>query len=140
MENIDLLLQYMEVLLSEGKKDKKESKVTINLAEMQDLIGRARASFKELIGLNLIDEAKVYAKDIIDSASAKRAQLLNNQIIITEAEAIAEKKKRDAQNFCNEQYNELKNNSIAIYKEVSNNLESFQEYIDKQIANIEKSH
>ncbi|MFA6867172.1 MAG: hypothetical protein WCR54_06605 [Clostridia bacterium] len=137
MEDIKLLLTYLETEITDGKKSFLGGGVVVDSDRMMDLTKRIRVAFDEISGNNVLANANKKAQQIVAEASARRQQILDNDTIIADAQAIAEKIKNDAQIVCK---NEAKDNYAKLYnmlEKVNANLISASKNIDNSMQNID---
>ena len=137
MEDIKLLLTYLETEITDGKKSFLGGGVVVDSDRMMDLTKRIRVAFDEISGNNVLANANKKAQQIVAEASARRQQILDNDTIIADAQAIAEKIKNDSQIVCK---NEAKDNYAKLYnmlEKVNANLISASKNIDNSMQNID---
>ena len=96
MEDINLLLSYIETEVIEGKRTIMGNGIIVNGENVLNLVKRIRISLNELDGSNGLAEANDKAQKIVATAEQRKEQSLDERIIIAEAKAIAEKTVRDA--------------------------------------------
>lgn len=96
MEDINLLLSYIETEVIEGKRTIMGNGIIVNGENVLNLVKRIRISLNELDGSNVLAEANDKAQKIVATAEQRKEQILDETIIIAEAKAIAEKTVRDA--------------------------------------------
>lgn len=139
MEDINLLLTYIETEITDGKKTLLSNGVIVNGDTILNLVKRLREAVNEATGVDIIANANAKAQQIVSLAEARRSEILDNDTIIADAHAIAEKIKNDAliqrakasQEFNNKLYNMLDkvNNNLKIAVE---QVENSMEYIDSK--------
>ena len=96
MEDINLLLSYIETEVIEGKRTIMGNGIIVNGENVLNLVKRIRISLNELDGSNVLAEANDKAQKIVATAEQRKEQILDESIIIAEAKAIAEKTVREA--------------------------------------------
>ncbi|MCR4662073.1 MAG: hypothetical protein K5765_08785 [Clostridia bacterium] len=146
-ENPMLLLTYIETEVNEGKKFFSGNKVLVEVATMHNLIDRLKDAIKEMSGQNLIEDAKVRAREIVELANERRNQLLDealtNQGVYEKANTIIQQTKTEKQkleqNLADNMYNALDliqqeiegyNNRIgALNKQLLDNIKSAKDRI-----------
>ena len=96
MEDINLLLSYIETEVLEGKRTIIGNGIIVNGENVLNLVKRIRISLNELDGSNVLAEANDRAQKIVATAEQRKEQILDESIIIAEAKAIADKTVREA--------------------------------------------
>ncbi|HOO23421.1 MAG TPA: hypothetical protein PKY53_07110 [Clostridia bacterium] len=96
MEDINLLLTYIETEVNEGKKSFLGNGVIVNGDTIINLVKRLREAVNAFTGADIVAGANMKAQQIIAMAEARRAEILDNDTIIADAQAIAEKIKSEA--------------------------------------------
>lgn len=141
MEDINLLLTYIETEITEAKKSLLGGGVIVNGETILNLVRRLRDAVNSFTGADIIASANLKAQQIVAMAEARRENILDNDTIIADAHAIAEKIKNDALEqrtkanleFNNKLYNMLSkvNNSIkAAEEQIENSMEYVKDKID----------
>lgn len=96
MEDINLLLSYIETEVLGGKRTIMGNGIIVNGENVLNLVKRIRISLNELDGSNVLAEANDRAQKIVATAEQRKEQILDESIIIAEARAIADKTVREA--------------------------------------------
>ena len=91
MEDIGLLLSYMETEVKEGKKAWIGNGVIIDKDVMLNLIERIRIALPQATGEAQIIQAKKEAQEIIERAEQRKATLIDTSMAMKEAKIRAEK-------------------------------------------------
>lgn len=132
MEDINLLLSYIETEVLKGKKTFMGNGTVINGENVLNLVQRIRISFNELDGSNVLAEATSKAQRIIAEAEQRKEQILDESIILAEAKAMASKINEDAQ--------KRKTNTETITSQnVIKNLDMLQQSLKGISAEIDNS-
>lgn len=91
MEDIDLLLSYIETDMRDGRKPLIGSGAIVNRDHVLGLLARVRAALKTATGEAAVAEARAKAKDIVDGANRDRARLIDRDAAVAEARALAKR-------------------------------------------------
>lgn len=136
MEDINLLLSYLETEVLNGKKSFLGNGVVVDSDTVISLVKRIRQALPFVTGDAIINDAREKANEMIEYAENKRAKLLNEHILISEAKAISEhtviealKNKELIENKANE-------NIIAMLNEVKESLNDANARIFSTLAKI----
>lgn len=97
MEDVNLLLSYIETEIMHGKKSILGNGVIVDGEAILNLVRRVRASVAALNGDDLREEAAEIARNTIAAAEQRRAQLLEERIINAEVKVRAEQKEKDVE-------------------------------------------
>ncbi|HKL73920.1 MAG TPA: hypothetical protein VJ903_03410 [Clostridia bacterium] len=140
MEDINLLLTYIETEITEGKKSLLGSGIIVNGETLLNLVKRLRDAVNSFTGADIIASANLKAQQIVVMAEARREEILDNDTIIADAHAIAEKIQKEALDqrskanleFNNKLYNMLSkvNNSLKVAGE---QVENSMEYVKNKM-------
>lgn len=134
MEDINLLLSYIETEVLDGKKSFIGSGVVINGDNVLSLVKRIRSSLNELDGSNVYAEANDRAQKIIAAAEQRKEQILDESIIIAEARAIADKTVKDAMARREQIESLTRNNVVKNLNQLKRNLNGISNEVDAAIA------
>ncbi len=91
MEDIGLLLSYIETEVKEGKRTWIGNGVIVDKKLILDLVERIRIALPQATGEAQVLQAKKEAQEIIELAEQRRATLIDTSMAMTEAKARAEK-------------------------------------------------
>lgn len=136
MEDINLLLTYIETEITEGKKSLLGSGVIVNGETILNLVRRLRESVNAFTGADVISSANLKAQQIVAMAEARRAEILDNDTIIADAYAIAEKIKNDALEQRAKANFEFNNKLYNMLSKVNNNLKVAEEQIENSMEYV----
>ncbi|NLL56045.1 MAG: hypothetical protein GX242_02405 [Clostridiales bacterium] len=136
MENINLLLTYIETEITEAKKSLLGSGVIVDGETMLNLVKRLRDAVNAFTGADIVASANLKAQQIVAMAEARRAEILDNDTIIADAHAIAEKIKKEAVQERAKANLEFNNKLYNMLYKVANNLRVAQEQIENSMEYI----
>lgn len=136
MEDINLLLTYIETEITEGKKSLLGGGVIVNGETILNLVRRLRESVNAFTGADVISSANLKAQQIVAMAEARRAEILDNDTIIADAYAIAEKIKNDALEQRAKANFEFNNKLYNMLSKVNNNLKVAEEQIENSMEYV----
>lgn len=137
MEDINLLLTYLETEINEGKKSLIGGGVVVNPERMTELMKRLRNAFNEAVGNDVLAAANKKAQQIVNEAMARRQQILDNDTLIADAKAIAGKIKNDAMISAKTQERENYAKLYNMLEKVNTTLTGATKNIENSMANIE---
>lgn len=137
MEDINLLLTYIETEITDGKKSILGNGVIINGDTIINLVKRLREAVNDATGVDIIASANAKAKQIVALAEARRTEILDNDTIIADAHAIAEKIKNDALLQRNKASQEFNNKLYNMLDKVNNNLKVAVEQVENSMEYVE---
>ena len=123
MEDISLLLSYIETEVEGGKKAFMGGGVVVNGEAILLLVKRIRQQLAAINGQKILAEAEAQAKQILAEAEQRKANILNENIIISEAKVIAEHTVDVALQRKKEVEEQLKNNLLKMLSDVNASLE-----------------
>lgn len=114
MEDINLLLSYIETEIIEGKKSLFGNGVVVDGKAILGYLKRIRYAVSLSLGENVLNEAVERAQKIIETAEKRRAEILKDSLIVAEAErraasvvADAEKRKESVEQKSVEKITEM---------------------------------
>ncbi len=136
MEDINLLLSYLETEVLNGKKTFMGNGVVVNEETMTTLIKRIRQALPYVTGEAIINEAKEKANEMIEYAETKRAKLLNEHILLSEAKAISEHTVQEALKNKELIENKANENIVAMLYEVKESLDGANARINSTLEKI----
>ncbi len=136
MEDINLLLSYIETEVIDGKKSFMGSGVIVNGENILNLVKRIRVSLNAMDGTDIMNEANDKAQRIIANAEQRKEQILDESIVIMEAKAFADKTVSDAMNMKGQIEESTRKNLIAMLNKVKNSLGSAVQGVEQTIADI----
>ncbi len=133
MEDINLLLSYIETEVLEGKKTFMGNGIIINGENVLNLVKRIRISLNELDGSNVLAEANDRAQKIVATAEQRKEQILDESIIIAEARAMADKTVREAAAKSGQIETHIAQNVIKNLNQLQNMLKGISTEVDSSI-------
>jgi flagellar hook-basal body complex protein FliE len=136
MEDINLLLTYLETEITEGKKSLLGSGVVVDGETILNLVRRLRESVNSFTGADVIASANLKAQQIVAMAEARRAEILDNDTIIADAYAISEKIKNEALEQRAKANFEFNNKLYNMLSKVNNNLKVAEEQIENSMEYV----
>lgn len=136
MEDMNLLLSYIETEVLDGKKTFMGNGVIVNGDNILNLVKRVRLSLNAMDGTNIIEEANERARNIIALAEQRREQLLDESIVMREAKVFAEKSKNETIAQCNQIEETMRRNIVTMLSQVNKNLETAMQWVGDSITNI----
>lgn len=136
MEDINLLLSYLETEVLNGKKPFMGSGVIVDGETTLGLIKRIRQVLPYVTGEAILEDAKQKAAEMLDYAENKRAQLLDEHILISEAKAISEHTVKEALKRKELIENKANENIIAMLTEVKSSLSEAGQRVNATIEKI----
>lgn len=134
MEDVNLLLSYIETEIMDGKKPFMGSGVTVDGEAILNLVKRVRLAVNAINGEDVLAEANERAKKIVALAEQRKAQLLEDSIIIAEAKAIAEHTVDEALKRKSQVEEQLKNNVVKMLMSVKGTLNEAEKSVDETAA------
>lgn len=137
MEDINLLLTYIETEITDGKKSLLGNGVIVNGENILGLVKRLREAVNAATGADIISSANIKAQQIVAMAESRRAQLLDNDTIIADAYAIAEKIKNDAINQRNKANADFNSRLFNMLDKVNANLKAAVEQVESSMEYVE---
>lgn len=135
MEDINLLLSYLETEVLNGKKSFIGSGIIVNEETVVSLVKRIRQALPYVTGEVIINDAREKANEMIEYAENKREKLLNEHILISEAKAISEHTVKEALKNKELIENKANENIVAMLNEVK---ESLNDANARIISTLEK--
>lgn len=136
MEDVKLLLSFIETEVINGKKTFMGNGVVVNGDGILSLIKRIRFALNESDGTNLCLEAQERAQEIVNSAEIRKEQILDESTVIKEAKAIADKTVRDAFAYKQEIEDRTQRNVAAMLNSVRKSLVDLTAGIDKAVEEL----
>ena len=130
MEDIGLLLSYIETEVKEGKKAWIGNGVIVDKDVMLNLIERIRIALPQATGEAPIRPAKKEAQEIIELAEQRKATLIDNSMAMKEAKVRAEKILVQAAESKKNTEAELEQNVSAVLSAVQNYLSEASKWVD----------
>ena len=130
MEDIGLLLSYIETEVKEGKKAWIGNGVIVDKDVMLDLIERIRIALPQATGEAQVRQAKKEAQEIIELAEQRKAALIDNSMAMKEAKVRAEKILVQAAESKKNTEAELEQNVSAVLSAVQNYLAEASKWVD----------
>lgn len=130
MEDIGLLLSYMETEVKEGKKAWIGNGVIIDKDVMLNLIERIRIALPQATGEAQIIQAKKEAQEIIELAMQRKETLIDTSMAMKEAKARAEKLLMQAVENKKNTETELEQNISYLLTNIQNYLTESAKWID----------
>lgn len=130
MEDIGLLLSYIETEVKEGKKAWIGNGVIVDKDVMLNLIERIRIALPQATGEAQIRQAKKEAQEIIELAEQRKATLIDNSMAMKEAKVRAEKILVQAAESKKNTEAELEQNVSAVLSAVQNYLSEASKWVD----------
>ena len=130
MEDIRLLLSYIETEIKEGKKAIFSKKVVVDGNSILDFVNRIRASLPEATGEILVERARREAQEIIDLAEKRKATLIDNSVAMKDARERAEKIMMQAAENKFALERELEQNIMSVLSSVRGCLTQTTQWID----------
>lgn len=135
MEDVNLLLSFIETEIMNGKKPLFGNGVTVDGEAVLSLVKRVRQAVNAMNGENLVAEANERAKLIIAAAEQRRAQILEENEIVAEAKEIAESMVDDAEKRRKQSEEFTRNNLINMLTSVRGTIKDADESLT---ASLEK--
>ncbi len=139
MEDIELLLSYIETEINDGKKQWIGNGVTVDGESIRNLIERIRKSLPEATGEAVILDAKKKAQEIVDVAEQRRAALIEGSIAMNEAKARAEKIIVNAYQQKTKIEKDMTENLLAILSTLQNNLTEALKWVENAQKNVKSN-
>ncbi len=136
MEDINLLLSFIETEVLDGKKTFMGNGVVVNGENILNLIKRIRISLNAMDGTDLIGEANERAQKIIALAEQRKEQILDESIVMSEAKAFADRTISDALARRNQIEETMKRNIVTMLNQVKKSLVGAENGVDEAIAKI----
>ena len=130
MEDIGLLLTYLETEINEGRKTLVGNGVVVDKTSVLDLIRRIRVSLPYATGEVQVQQAQREAQEIIRLAEARRAELIDNSMAMMEAKSRAEKIMKNAAENKRLTEQELEQNVTAVLTGVKDCLGEASRWLD----------
>lgn len=130
MEDIGLLLSYMETEVKEGKKAWIGNGVIVDKDVMLNLIERIRIALPQATGEAQVLQAKKDAQEIIELAEQRKATLIDTSMAMKEAKVRAEKILLQAVENKKNTEAELEQNVSAVLSAVQNYLAEASKWVD----------
>ena len=96
MEDINLLLSYIETEILNGKKQVFSNAVAVNGALLLNLVSRIRAELPNVTGAARVEQARRDANEIMENAEMRLEEMFDNDKFIREKKAYAEQIIADA--------------------------------------------
>ena len=138
MEDINLLLSYIETEVLDGKKPFMGGGVIVDGESILNLIKRIRTAFNQLNGEALLEEAQYQAKQIMAQAKQRRDEYLDQNVIVKEARVIAQRIKDDAIKRKIQTEEQLKAFSVKIMTDAKAALIKAENDVDEIIAHFKQ--
>ncbi len=138
MEDIGLLLTYLETEINEGRKTLVGNGVIVDKKTVGDLIRRIRISLPYATGEAKVQQAQKDAQEIIKLAEERRAELIDKSMAMTEAKVRAEKIMKNAAENKKNTETELEQNVSAVLAGVQNCLNEATRWLDNATKVVEE--
>lgn len=139
MEDVNLLLSFIVNEVESGKKALRGG-VVVNGDNVINLVNRIRIAVGSMNGEEQLREANERAKKIVALAEQTRAQLLDENDILRQAQAEASKIIADAQRKKEMAETQLKNNVANMLFSVRNSLLGAQKSIDESLIRLKNEN
>lgn len=136
MEDINLLLSYIETEVLDGKKPFMGNGVIVNGENILNLIKRVRIAFNAVTGEDMVEEANERAKKILALAEQRRAQILDENAISLDAKMAAEKIIEDAYKRKAQMEEQTRANVLRMLSNVRGALSEAGNSVDEVILNL----
>lgn len=136
MEDINLLLSYVEAEVKDGKKPFMGNGVIVNGENILNLVKRIRISLSNMDGTAILADANEQAQKIISQAESMKAKMLDADINIRDAQVIAEGIINDAFDRKAQVEENMRRNVVNMLNQVKLNLKNAGISIDKTIEQI----
>ena len=130
MEDIGLLLSYMETEVKEGKKAWIGNGVIVDKDVMLNLVERIRIALPQATGEAQVLQAKKEAQEIIELAEQRKATLIDTSMAMKEAKVRAEKILVQAVENKKNTEAELEQNVSAVLSAVQNYLAEASKWVE----------
>ena len=139
MEDVNLLLSFIVNEVESGKKALRGG-VVVNGDNVINLVNRIRIAVGSMNGEEQLREANERAKKIVALAEQTRAQLLDENDILRQAQAEASKIIADAQRKKEMAETQLKNSVANMLFSVRNSLLGAQKSIDESLIRLKNEN
>ena len=91
MEDIKLLLGYIETAMKEGRKQVFGKGVVVDGDYVLDLVERIRVAYAKVNGEELVEKANEKANEILREAESRRDESLRKEAVVQEARIVADR-------------------------------------------------
>lgn|GEM_PF-1647923 len=91
MEDIKLLLGYIETAMKEGRKQVFGKGVVVDGDYVLDLVERIRVAYAKVNGEELVEKANEKANEILREAESRRDEILRKEAVVQEARIVADR-------------------------------------------------
>ena len=135
MEDVNLLLSYITTEVENGKKALRGG-VVVDGENILNLVNRIRIAVGSMNGDALIAEANERAKKIVAMAEQRREQLLDENIMTSEAKAIAEHIVDEAIARRDKIEEQVKRNLANMLLNVRNDLVEAAKSVDESLGRV----
>ena len=135
MEDVNLLLSYITTEVENGKKALRGG-VIVDAENILNLVNRIRTAVGSMNGDVLVAEANEKAKKIVAMAEQRRAQLLDENIMTSEAKAIAEHIVDEAIARRDKIEEQVKKNLANMLLNVRNDLVDAAKSVDESLSRV----
>ena len=135
MEDVNLLLSYITTEVENGKKALRGG-VIVDAENILNLVNRIRTAVSSMNGDVLVAEANEKAKKIVAMAEQRRAQLLDENIMTSEAKAIAEHIVDEAIARRDKIEEQVKKNLANMLLSVRNDLVDAAKSVDESLGRV----
>ena len=135
MEDVNLLLSYVATEIENGKKTLRGG-VIVDGENVLNLINRIRVAVGSMNGDALVAEANDKAKKIVAMAEQRRAQLLDENIMTSEAKAIAAHIVDEAIARRDKIEDQVKKNLANMLLSVRNDLVEAAKSVDESLSRV----
>lgn len=135
MEDVNLLLSFIVNEVESGKKALRGGTV-VNGDNIINLVNRIRIAVSSMNGEEQLREANERAKKIVGLAEQTRAQLLDENDVLRQAQAEAAKIVAEAQKRKEAIETQVKNNVANMLFSVRNSLTGAQKSIDESLIRL----
>ena len=135
MEDVNLLLSYITTEVENGKKALRGG-VIVDAENILNLVNRIRTAVGSMNGDALVAEANEKAKKIVAMAEQRRAQLLDENIMTSEAKAIAEHIVDEAIARRDKIEEQVKKNLANMLLSVRNDLVDAAKSVDESLGRV----
>ena len=137
MEDIGLLLSYIETEVKDGRRSVFGGGVIVDGDAILDFVRRIRLSLPQATGAEQVERAKREAQEIIELAEQRKASLIDTSIAMKEAKDRAEKIIVQAAEYKKSTESELEQNVTSVLASVKKYLQEATQWVEEAETSVQ---
>ena len=139
MEDIKLLLGYIETAVKEGKKPILGNGVIVDGNYVLDVVNRIRVAYSQMNGEEIVEKANEKAKEILREAESRKEEIIKHDAVMKEARVRADRIVQQANQEKARKERELIDNLSAMLANAQQTMDEANERIAGAMNEASKS-